>query len=301
MIFWYRAYGLTISSEIACFAFLPHEAVDGQAAQVEISLGEVPQRLEDPRALGVLFQAAPGRFLLSIPGVARYLALDGRRILVERQPGSREDEVSLFLHEPVFAALLQQRMLLTLHGSAVQTPKGGVAFIGHSARGKSTLAAALAQRGYPVVADEICALDLSGDGAPTLNPAGPYLYLWADMLEELGLGGQDLAPVRPGKQKFAYPLGSNFGGEAVPLSAIYCLSYSNQPEPRLEAVEGLNRFALVKQYTYMPRFIDGFGLQAGFFRQAMALAKLPRFSRLIQPERPVRLKDALALLEADWM
>lgn len=300
MIFWYRAYGLTISSEIACFAFLPHEAVDGQAAQVVVSLSEVPQTLDDPRAVGVLFQAAQGQFLLSIPGVARYLALEGKRILVEREPGSRDDEVSLFLHEPVFAALLQQRMLLTLHGSAIQTPKGGVAFVGHSARGKSTLAAALAQRGYPVLADEICAIDLAGDGAPTLNPAGPYLYLWADMLEELGFGGLDLAPVRPGKQKYAYPLGSNFGEKTVPLTAIYCLSYSNQPEPRLEGVNGLDRFALIKQYTYMPRFIDGFGLQAAFFRQAMALVKLPHFARLIQPERPVRLKDALALLETDW-
>lgn len=300
MLYWYHAYGLTISSEIACPGFLPLQQTDSLEAQVSVRRGEVPTALESPVTVGVLFQAAPGCFLLNMPGIGRYLALDGERIVVESEPGGQEEALSLFLHEPVMGALLQQRGRLTLHGSAIQTAKGAVAFLGGSASGKSTLAAALAERGWRVLADEICAIQQAATGELLLFPSAPALHLWADMLEELGLDEQQLKAVRPGRRKYILPLGERYAGSPAVLTAIYCLNYTNQPAASINLLGGMFLFSLLKRLTYMPRYIAGFGMDAGYFRQLMTLLNSVPVATLSLPERPVRLAETLDLLEQDW-
>jgi serine kinase of HPr protein (carbohydrate metabolism regulator) len=43
---------------------------------------------------------------------------------------------------------------------------------GGSGAGKSTVAAALVQRGYPLVTDDVCAVSPSGTAAPVVHPDG---------------------------------------------------------------------------------------------------------------------------------
>ena len=85
-----------------------------------------------------------------------------------------------------FAALLLQRGLLPLHGCAIEVDGGAAVFVGRSGCGKSTLAGALRQRGYRVLADDICVISFSAAGEPMVLAAFPQLKLWADALKNLG-------------------------------------------------------------------------------------------------------------------
>ena len=149
--FHYTAYGLKIESDIECPELLAGEETPGDGTEpVRILLGKVPASLENPRANGVLYQARPGQFLLRLDHIAGYLVSNGAEIVIDRVPGSLDDEVRLFLLGSAFGALLHQRGFLTLHGSAIETPKGAMGFTGQSGVGKSTLATAFRTRGYPV-------------------------------------------------------------------------------------------------------------------------------------------------------
>ena len=90
--FRYSLYGLELDSEIACPSLPPGRSDRTMASDVRICRGEVPEELTDPRKTGILFQAAPGRFLLRVEGVARYLLRQGRDVLVEPAAGADEPD-----------------------------------------------------------------------------------------------------------------------------------------------------------------------------------------------------------------
>lgn len=158
-LFEYHAFGLDIRSEIQLPELSVSFASPGQSVGViDVRYGHVPENLENPKASGVLFQAADGVFLLKMDSIARYMASNGKEIIVEPLPGSGEKDIRLFLLGSVFGALLHQRGALALHSSGIVTSHGdekkAVLFAGNSGIGKSTLAAALQQRGYPLLGDD---------------------------------------------------------------------------------------------------------------------------------------------------
>jgi len=87
----------------------------------------------------------------------------------------------------VFGILLHQREEIVLHASAVRVNGRAILFCGASGAGKSTLAAVLAQRGLPLITDDVCAITLSPAGAPMVHSDGLHLKLWAQAIERLDL------------------------------------------------------------------------------------------------------------------
>lgn len=86
-----------------------------------------------------------------------------------------------------------------LHAGAVETPLGVIAIAASSGTGKSTLAAELAERGWPLFADDVLVLEQRGPGDVVAHPAGPHANLSAEapredspaVHEELGtVGGE---------------------------------------------------------------------------------------------------------------
>jgi serine kinase of HPr protein (carbohydrate metabolism regulator) len=70
----------------------------------------------------------------------------------------------------VFGILFHQRQQIVLHASAVRVAGKAVLFYGSSGTGKSTLAAALAQRGYPLIADDVCTVTAETRARPWCIP-----------------------------------------------------------------------------------------------------------------------------------
>lgn len=158
----------------------------------------------------------------------------------------------IFLEGPALGALLYQRGILPLHGSAILTERGAVAFVGSSGSGKSTLAAEFRRRGYIVLADEICAIPAGLP--PVLLPAGSGIMLWADALENLGLNRTDLQPARPELEKFILPRSEEYCLDPLPLHAVYQVEVTSSAAPALTPVSGLRKVEFLTRNAYRPNF-----------------------------------------------
>jgi hypothetical protein len=174
--------------------------------QISIRLGSVPASLQHGTEVDPDCFATRSEYLLNVQGIARYLVLEGREVIVEPAEGALALDVRAYLLGTIFAILCHQRGLLPLHASAVSWGGGVIAFLGHSGEGKSSLAANLALRGFPVVADDICLVDAHGEGPAVVIPVAPWLKLWRASLDQLGLAAHGLDPVFSEDDKYRFPV-----------------------------------------------------------------------------------------------
>jgi hypothetical protein len=291
------AYGLALSTALE----IPEwdlAAAPPAPPDVTIEMGPVPEALEQPHFRGVCFQAAPGAFLLQVPGIARYLVRDGRQVTIDRAAAAEDATVRVFLLGTVLGALLQQRGRLVLHGSAIATARGAILLVGPSASGKSTLAAEFWRRGYRVLADELCALDVDSGGARLWTASG-HLKLWADVLEKLGIATQGLARVRPELEKYDLPVNAS-STRPVPVVAACSLAPSNTSELALTTLAGFDRFREWTDATFRLRFLKGMQLLGQHFQQIRALQQHVPIARVVRPRSPMLLRELADLVEKNY-
>jgi len=296
----YTAYGLQIDSELTLPELLPGS---NRPADVRIRFGPVPTALPDPLFDGGYFQAKPGTFLLAVPDFARYLVVDGQDILIDSAPNCPDENLRLFLLGSAFGALLHQRRLLVIHASTIQTARGAVLFVGNSGHGKSTLLAALVQRGYAMLADDVTAVTVESPSVPMACSAFPRLRLCGDSAARLDYPVEVLPRVHsPGKvpvDKYLVPV-THFCATPLPVHAIYTLSVHEEPNIHLEPVDTLQRFAIVGDNTYRYSFLKGLGLRQMHFHAASRLAKAVHVGRITRPVSPFMLDELVDRLEVEF-
>ena len=261
----YDAYGLTIDSTICC----PELPLGRAPGDVYFRSGNVPPSIGAASQPALPYEATPGRFLLRIDGVARYLVARGERIEVENAPGAEQERVRLYLLGLASGVLLLQRGTLALHGSAIETPRGAIILTAPSRSGKSTLARAFMARGYRALSDDICAISFDPDGRPLVAPGYPQMKLWADAVALLEGGTESLQKVSGDRDKYIVPLANGFCPTAAPLHAVYVLepgSVSDSGENGPVALHGAERFNALVRHTYRGEFLHLIGTQRSHFR-----------------------------------
>src|SRR5271168_7580 len=114
----YRVSGLSVSSDIelpGLFAGLS----DSDSSEIVIARGAVPEMLDGAVATGPTWAMAPGKFLLRIPGIVRFLLNEGRSVVYEDEGQAAPGDASAFLLGTVFGILLHQREQIVLHASGI--------------------------------------------------------------------------------------------------------------------------------------------------------------------------------------
>jgi hypothetical protein len=293
----YHAFGIQIESEIECPQLAPgHNAA--APPDLVIQIGAVPGELEHPRQQGTVYQIGENQFLLIIDKVARYLVSAGRQILVEPSPGAADRDVRLFLLGSAMGALLYQRGVWPLHGSAVASDQGAVLFLGASGSGKSTLAGAFHQRGYRSVSDDVCAITTSTAGIVQVWGASPRASLWADSVLSLGSDPAHLQLTHTAQEKYEFPLQDFHPGPAAIL-AVYTLALAEGADLRLEALKGFDKVQALTTNTYRLQFLSGMQLHKEFFNRALSLAQQARIVQVTRPRQPFLLNELVDLVERD--
>lgn len=265
----YAAYGISIDSEIK----LPLPAVPEGEAKPDIVVvrGEVPTHLQQAAARAPAFQAKPGHFLFSIPTIGRILVRDGRQVTVEPVPGVGEESLGLHISQSIMGALLHQRGSLPLHASAVIAKDSCVAFLGNSGDGKSTLAAALRQRGYPSFCDDICVVK-AASGVPTIFPGPGRIKIWADAAEALGLDTRHAPRAHPEGERYSFAEDLPFPDRPTPLRRLYILQRAIRDEESFEPLRGLDAVERLIDYTYRVQYVEPLGKTASYFQTYARLA-----------------------------
>lgn len=195
-------------------------------ADLRIAVGEVPESLEGSTASGILWQATPRQLLLEIPDRARVL-VSRDEILVMPFASDALAGIGVLLRGTPFAAAMFLRGHFACNAAAVAGPEGAVLLIGRTATGKSTLAAALMQRGLRLLADDSASIMLDPTGTAMIAPLWPELVNLSDA--ESGLFNDGMPPwlERHPCAAFDYPYwkvhSDRFCPTERPLKAAYHL------------------------------------------------------------------------------
>lgn len=295
----YRLAGLSVDSEFALPGLIG--IAPGQGAfDVTIRRRPVPLSLDGASNSGPTWQIDGDRFLLRIPDVARFLLTAGREIAFETENGTPTEDVSIFLVGSIFGILLHQRENVVLHASAVRVGGKAVLFCGASGAGKSTIAAALDRQGYPVVSDDVCAIDVTPSGQIIVQPDGRLLKLWNHTIENLQLADSKGAAVRNRLEKFYVEPDAAFD-EPLPLGAVYELREARPPHaPGIERPNVVDSALLLRRNAYRPLLVRRFGQKANYFHAATAMANSAGIFHLTRSLDFARVPDVISWLRDHW-
>ena len=289
----YRAYGLSIHTELPCPELSPLASEDGKP-DITIQLMEPAAETEETLANGC-YEVLPGLFRLDVPGVARYRVEDGSRIFIEPRPNVPLDKVRLFLLGSVMGALLYQRGFFPLHGSAVETPWGAMIFVGNQGAGKSTLAAQFLRNGYRLLSDDVCAVAPVSRGFQVL-PALAQFRLCADAFERFG----PVSTARFDVDKFLVPMGDSYCPHPVPLTAIHILEDHDEQSPGFQIVRGFDRVQRLLENLYRPHYLKGQETQRDLMRLAGQIAAAASVVSVTRRRNPDELNALVGFLESAW-
>lgn len=268
---------------------------------VTVSYGDVPEVLAGSLPEETWYQSASGLILLKIPKVARFLIRDGKEIIIARAPRADDNDVRLFLLGSAMGALMHQRGLLPLHGSAIRLPDGTAAiFLGPSGIGKSTLAAAFRQKGYVVATDDVSLIFLNAEGLPRLQPAYPELKLWAEAVARIGEKVQTLPRARTQLEKYSLCFHQQFDSTPLPLKCLYFLERAEDEQFEIIQLRGMEKMTALTENTYRLFFLKDMDQRLTHFQLCAALGRHSRMSRVRRPGQIFRLNELVIFLEQDF-
>jgi hypothetical protein len=296
MIHLYKAYGLNIASTLLFPEMIEYRA---GIPDLYIRFGKVPKTLNTSKLCTNECQIAAKQILFRFENLANYLVSNGTEILIEPHPLANEADIRFYALGLCMSLILHQREFLVLHASAIQVPGGCIAFMAPSGYGKSTLAAAFYQRGFPVLTDDICAVRLRPKKSPEVESAIPQLKLSEASAKKLNICYEHLPPL-PNKEKYAFGTQENFIKKAQPLLHIYQLGRGNREDISLQPLSGISKFCALKNHTSHQWILGAMNLQAQHFSLCTTLQKQVPLSQLIRPTSGFQLEELVDFLLAKF-
>ena len=215
-----------------------------EPADIQVHFGNPPAWFYENQLQRELWYRSPdpgveGRPRLTVWDLAGYYHLkyaDGTQFWID-QDGTRiwvtwpaetltlEDSAT-YLLGPVMGFVLLLRGFISLHACAVAIGDHAVAIVGPAGSGKSTTAAAFAERGYHILAEDVVTLRDHGSEF-MVQPAYPSIRLWPASVEALYGTDATLPRLTPTWDKCYLDLTrDNYKFQAcpLPLAAIYILA-----------------------------------------------------------------------------
>lgn len=294
--FSYYLHGLTVHSEIEFPELMPQP--DG-LPDVRISLGalsHVPIDQEHPWSNRFI---SPNQALLNIENAAKFLVSDGQEITIDPYLRADESAIRLYLLGSVMGCLLHQRRLLPLHANALQYEEECVLFTGHSGMGKSTLAAAMKNRGYKVLADDVCAVKICSGSKPLIYPGVPQIKLWKDAADHLEEDISLLKRIHPDEDKYAVPIGDAYCRQSRPIKSIYILNFHDSEDLKIADLALLEKLQAIKNYTYRKGMVAKMGSAEAHLKMCGELAETTRIRRILRPRNALLIDELIDVVEAD--
>lgn len=173
-----------------------------------------------------------------------------------REPLTVEDTTT-YLLGPVMGFVMLLRGVVCLHASAIAIGDEAIALLGPAGSGKSTTAAAFAERGYRVLAEDVVTLDDRGDYF-LVRPGYPCIRLWPAAVKALYGSETHLPRLTPNWDKCYLDLSDNFQKEPLRLAAIYQLGERchDAVAPFVHALDRAEGLMSLVANTYATKLMD---------------------------------------------
>jgi hypothetical protein len=219
----YRAFSVEVESELP----LPELKTSAGRPDVIIRLGTAP-KFKNSSLSERCVNANEDEVHLYWEGAGSFVMRGGTEMVVEPIANVEEALLRTGILGPGFATILQQRGNLVLHASAVVIDGKAVAFIGWKGQGKSTLAATLFARGYPLLTDDLLLLN-GKDGQVMAHPGFPQFKLWPDSAQcSLSESPEGMPKLMSDCEKRLRPVTDGFASGPARLCAIYVLANGSE-------------------------------------------------------------------------
>lgn len=274
----YRIYGFNLGSD---FRFRSHLGRDAAPpADLTFYIGS-PQR--DPSGISCLYQSARKTAtgesticlfrstdfeILRLPRADFHIWPD--RIVAHTATEEPSPLIEIHLLGTVFSYWLEQHGLVTLHASAAVVKGRAAAFSSTHGGGKTGLAAALLQAGYPLLSDDLLPIE-EREGTLLGRPGYPQMRMWPDEANHFLGGSEHLPLIHPDLSKRRVPIGpggfGTFHDAPLPLACLYLLDRQPESEAPIEIRDLSPRDALIEllRHSFTPLLVEAAGLQPARF------------------------------------
>lgn len=292
----YQAYGLNISSD-----FYLAELRQGEVKQ---DLNLLKRKINPPslQATSIQRQGKEGYFggntqeaYLQWSQIGTFLAKNGDTLIVEPSSENIAPELlSSYILSEALGLILYQRGFFLLHASAVKIGDYAVVIVGAPGAGKSTMAAAFAKYGYPVLADDMVAINNLQD-LSTVYPAFPQIKVWPATVQGLDLNIANFPPLFPGSQKRVIRQAEEFTNVPCPLAGIFALDRGS--ELKITQMLGSEAFVTLNKFFPCPaQLLQNEALEKHFGQCIQLLANVPIF-KLERPQDFAIIHQVITAIE----
>ena len=292
--YFYTTYGLNIMSSM-CFP----ELVSGKHnsnAMVYFIERELRLKLSDKRKGFNEIVYTPNDILYSFDNKPLFRVRYGKEILIN----SIANIDSLYLRHlilgPGMGTLLRQRGYLVLHASAVDIKGNGVAFLGDSGFGKSTLVTAMSKKGHKFITDDVLRVKFDESNMPLALPSFPRAKLWDDIINHIKDQPNLVQKIHPEIEKYSFNIDTSFTTKPIPLKNIYILKNNDKNEINLlKSQDAL--IELIKSSYAVNLFGDN-GKAQNLIQCANIVNNIP-IKCLKKRQRLKELNDLIRIVEKD--
>jgi hypothetical protein len=291
----YRISGLIVASEID----LGRAVTDASATppDVTVRIGQLAPVCGGLELLDTRLLVEGTTTRMEVGRIGRYEIKHGSEVVVDPEEPRDDLAQRLCLAGAVFAVLYHQRGLLPLHASAVALADGScVAFLGPVGHGKSTTAAFLNRRGYPLMGDDSLVVEVPLAAVPQAYSNLPMLGLRAPSVEALGLGASELMPYPFEIQRWQAIPRSVAAPGPFPLRTIYVLDWGSDLAPHVEPLSPSEALRYLLIHTYRRQHVPAERLSEHFKACVRLQERVPMY-RLVRLADPHKLTASLDLLE----
>lgn len=274
MTLYYSVFGLTIQSTIPLVAFRP---IEGKGSiDVIVKEGRVSRPEEN------LSDTVYGKFLVYHPTFCYQAIADNKgAFLVEKKENRTEvildfkfpaeqQTLLAYLYGTGLSAILQMQAQFAIHASGVVVDGSLCLFCGQSGIGKSTLAASLKSRGYPLYTDDKCLLYKEEASQQWMaHPSLQIMRLWEDATAAVRTDSflANPVPVISRIEKHQYEIKATEQITApVPLKTIYILSkVEDLDAPTCQLLEGVEKMTYLQAQIFRRFMVKGFQQEAALW------------------------------------
>ena len=225
----------------------------------------------------------------------------GRKIVIEPAPGVADNIIRPGILGPVFSLLLRQRGLLAIHASCVAIDGKAVAFIGNSGWGKSTLANAFYNQGYPLLTDDVMAIQVNEGSKthPITFPAYPSVKLLPDAAASLGYDFEKLDVINSAITKRNNSLAERFAQKPLPVKRIYALEKITAPYHEVQALSSQDALLELVRHSRVTNLLTTREFVSAHLLQCTQLLKKVPVYRLRRQKGLDVIPDLIKLIEDD--
>ncbi len=294
----YRAYGLTIASEIEMYELFDYDCPVEQRKDIDVYVhwSPAPESLEHPK----IKKPHPDCFWFhSYNG--RFLCRNGNEVIVEKKDANTPDsEIKAFIISHCLVDILYMRGRISIHSSTVGNEDGAITIMGDCGSGKSTYSTLLRHNGYKLIADDVSSVFLE-EGKPYIEISVPQQKYTEDTAQYEGHKLEDLECVERSRGKYRLLLDDHQMCDGPrPMCGLFEL-IPDTKDNRLEfqKLEGMEAMRVITTNLFCQHMADSLGgLSVEGFEKILSIAQQVPVYRILRPTNRDARKEILQFILA---